>query len=146
MALRKRGAYRFGDGPDDLHVEIKRYSLLVGYQAEHFSDCVCACSNRLFKLALDEAQGAAVRQCIVCNAEHPIADSEEFLADATLEETECPWGKNGVELSLGVSLYENSEAVRWLYVGCRCSQCGLVAVYGDWKNEFENFRVLLAKA
>ncbi len=44
-----------------------------------------------------------------------------------------------------MSLYEGSEDVRWLYVGCRCPACGLTAVYGDWKNEFNGYRDLLPK-
>jgi len=35
--------------------------------------------------------------------------------------------------------------VKWLYLGCRCVACGLVACYGDWKNEFEDFREFLKR-
>ena len=41
--------------------------------------------------------------------------------------------------------YDQSEDVRWLYVGCRCPACGLTGCYGDWKNEFIDYRNLLAR-
>jgi hypothetical protein len=50
-----------------------------------------------------------------------------------------------LEITVGVSLYANSEDVRWLYLGCRCPQCGLTAVYGDWKCEFVAYDLLLKK-
>ena len=47
------------------------------------------------------------------------------------------------EVTAGVLLYDDSEDVRWRYLGCRCPSCGLTACYGDWKNEFEGYRELL---
>jgi hypothetical protein len=145
VTLQKRGRYRYGDGPDDVREEIRRYSKLAEYPAAHFADCACVCTGRRFRLSLDDTQGAAVRQCVACNTEHAIGDSADFLAGATLEEAECPCGTQAFEITVGVSLYVDSEAVRWLYLGCRCSKCGLVAVYGDWKNESDDFRVLLTQ-
>jgi hypothetical protein len=56
-----------------------------------------------------------------------------------------PCGGEEFEITVGVSLYEGSEDVRSLYIGCRCPGCGLSAVYGDWKNEFNGYRDLLAR-
>jgi len=50
-----------------------------------------------------------------------------------------------LEITVGASLDEGSEDVRWLDLGCRCPACGLTAVYGDWKNEFSGHRDLLAR-
>ncbi|WP_193378329.1 hypothetical protein [Schlesneria paludicola] len=30
-------------------------------------------------------------------------------------------------------------------LGFRCTACGLTAVYGDWKNEYNGYQELLAK-
>jgi hypothetical protein len=62
-----------------------------------------------------------------------------------LGECACPCGQEEFEITVGVSLYEESEDVKWLYLGCRCPACGLVAVYGDWKSEYEGYRGLLAR-
>lgn len=135
--LTKRGQYWYRDSQSDIHREIQRYSKLNGYLAQHLADAMCSCGSRAFRLSLDENEGAAVRQCHKCGAEHPIGDSGEYLDDAELEECECPCGSDYFEISVGVSLCEGSEDVRWLYLGCRCLQCKLTAVYGDWKTSFQ---------
>ncbi|GAB3381562.1 hypothetical protein [Massilia agri] len=141
--LTKRGQYWYGDGRADIHSEIKRYSKRNGYLAQHFADAVCSCGSGIFRLWLDENEGAAVRQCSECDVQHPIGDSEEYLEDAELEECGCPCGSDDLEVSIGVALYDNSEDVRWLYVACRCPRCNLTAVYGDWQNEFAGYVSLL---
>ena len=90
MALEDRGKHRFGDCQADIREEIVRYSQDNAYVAQHFADAVCQCGGRVFHLLLDDNQGAAVRRCTSCAAEHPIGDSDEYLADAELEECACP--------------------------------------------------------
>ncbi|MGL6073535.1 MAG: hypothetical protein ACRC8S_05155 [Fimbriiglobus sp.] len=146
MALQKRGKWRYGDSQTDISAEIARYSKEVGYLAEHFADALCHCGGRVFGLLLDDTQGVASRVCVACDAEaHPIGDSAEFMDEAEEEECACPCGEEAFEITVGVSLYADSEDVRWLYLGCRCLACKLTAVYGDWKNEFIGYRELLAR-
>jgi len=145
MALTKRGKHRYGDTQEDIRAEILRYSTSNGYVAHHFADAVCRCGGRIFGVLLDDRQGAAARTCVACGYQHPIGDSENYLDDADLGECGCPCGSESFEVTAGVSLYDESEDVRWLYLGFRCPACGLTAVYGDWKNEFNGFRELLAQ-
>ncbi|MEO2088597.1 MAG: hypothetical protein ABGY75_03745 [Gemmataceae bacterium] len=146
MALRKRGKWRYGDSQSDIRTEIARYSKQTGYPADHFADAVCGCGGRVFALYLDDDAGVASRVCVACGGEpHFIGDSGEYADEADGEECGCPCGEEAFEITVGVSLYEGSEDVRWLYVGCRCPACGLTAVYGDWKNEFNGYRELLAR-
>ena len=86
MALTKRGEYRYGDVQADIQEELVRYSKLNGYVAQHFANAACACSGTIFRLALDDEAGAAVRTCIACKSQHPIADSGDYLDDAQLED------------------------------------------------------------
>jgi hypothetical protein len=145
MAVEKRGKYYYGDNQSDLRAEIARLSEQNAYPAEHFADAVCRCGGKLFRVNLDDVVGAAVRICVACSDEHPIGDSDEYLNEATLDECACACGGEQFEVTVGVSLYDDSEDVNWLYVGCRCPSCGLVGVYGDWSNEFEDYRALLAR-
>ena len=145
MALEKRGEYRYGDSQADIREELVRYSKLNAYVAHYFADAVCKCGGKLFRLLLDDTEGAAVRVCTGCATEHPIGDSDEYLDDAELQECACPCGGEKFEITVGVSLYDDSEDVRWLYLGCRCPKCALTAVYGDWKNEFIGYQELLAR-
>jgi hypothetical protein len=145
MALKKRGKYRYGDSQADIREEVLRYSEANTYLANHFADAACPCGGKRFRLALDDAEGAAVRTCVGCGAVHPIGDSGEYLEDAELEECACPCGGEEFEITVGVSLYEDSADVRWLYLACRCPRCALIAVYGDWKSEFNGYQELLAR-
>jgi len=143
MALRKRGDHWFGDSQADIRDELSRYGKVNEYVPAQFADAVCVCGSRTFRLSLDEDQGVAVRICTACCNEHPMGDSNEYLEHAELEERACVCGVEIFEITVGVSLYEGSEDVKWLYVGCRCPACGLVGCYGDWKNEFLDYRKLL---
>jgi hypothetical protein len=145
MALRKRGKWWYGDSQADIRDEILRYSKRNEYPAHHFADAVCGCGGRLFVLRMDGVAGAAVRKCVACRDEHPIGDSGEYLDESQLQMYECVCLENVFEITVGVSLYDDSEDVRWFYVGCRCPKCGLTGVYGDWKNEFNGYRELLAR-
>ncbi|HEY4262624.1 MAG TPA: hypothetical protein VGM98_20860 [Schlesneria sp.] len=146
MTLHKRGRFHYGDAQPDIREELLRYSELNGYVAHYFADSICKCGGRQFALALDDNEGAAARTCRICETEHPIGGSDDYMADATLDECACPCGQEVFEITVGVSLYEGSEDVRWLYIGCRCPICGLTATYGDWKYEFNGYRELLARA
>ena len=145
MALVKRGTHWYGDSQADIRAEILRYSDLNGYLAQHFADAVCLCGGHVFGMLLDDMVGAAIRTCIACKHRHPIGDSEDYLEDAELLECACPCGMEAFEVTVGVSLYDGSDAVRWLYLGYRCQACGLTSVYGDWKNEYNDYRELLSR-
>ena len=143
MALRKTGKYRYGDTQLDLPEALLDYSAKNGYPTTHFRDARCTCGGDRFRLLLDDGAGAAVRTCVACGGEHPIGDSADYLDEAELAECECPCGEGTFEITAGVALYTESEDVKWLYLGCRCPGCGLVACYGDWKNEYPGYREFL---
>jgi len=145
VALRKKGKYWYGDSQADIPAELARFGKKNGYEPTQFADAVCGCGNRTFELGTDEDQGAAVRTCSKCDERHPIGDSGEYLDDAELMQSICRCDGEAFEITVGVALYEGSDDVRWLYLGCRCPACGLVGCYGDWKNEFEDYRELLKR-
>ena len=145
MALRKKGKWWYGDSQTDIPVELARVGGLNEYVPSEFANAKCSCGCRTFQLAIDEEVGAAVRTCSKCKSEHPIGDSDEYLEEAELQACVCVCGKDMFELTVGVSLYEDSDDVRLLYVGCRCPSCGITGCYGEWKNEFIDYRKLLKR-
>jgi len=145
MAFHIRGKHHYADEQADIRVELQDYSA-KSYPVQHFAEAVCVCGGCRFRLTVDDTEGAAVRECVSCGHKHPVGDSAEYLEDAELEECECPCGQAAFELTVGVALYPKSEDVRWIYLGCRCVGCGLVGCYGDWKNEYEGYQDLLARA
>lgn len=145
MALRKKGKWWYGDSQADIRGELARYGKENEYIPTQFADAKCPCGGNTFRLALDDEQGVAVRTCTACGKEHPIGDSDEFMEDAELQKCDCICEKDAFEITVGVSLYDDSEDIRWLYVGCRCPACGLTGCYCDWKNEFNDYRKLLER-
>jgi hypothetical protein len=144
MALKKRGKHRYGDSQLDIREEISRFSIENKFLTDRYADSVCKCGGRIFGVQLDDEAGAALRTCAACGDQQPIADSGQYLDEAKLVACTCPCGMDKFEVTVGVSLYENSDDVRWLYLGFRCTSCGLTAVYGNWKNEFTGYKALLA--
>lgn len=145
MALTKKGKRWYGDDQADIRAVLVRYAEGNGYPAHHFADARCRCGSRRFRLDLDETEGVAVRTCEGCGDAHPIGDSDEFLDDADPARCECTCGDDRFEIAAGVSLYEGSEDVRWVYLGCRCPACGLTACYGDWKIGGGDYREWLGR-
>ncbi|MGE0387520.1 MAG: hypothetical protein AB7Q97_22555 [Gammaproteobacteria bacterium] len=146
MALTEKKGRSYGENHADLQEEIRDYSKRNGYPAERFADARCEnCGATTFSILLDDAAGCAQRTCVTCKNEHFIGDSKQYADEAELGECACPCGTETFEASAGVHLYEGSADVKWFYLGLRCTACGLVAVYGDWKNEFEGYEGLLAQ-
>lgn len=144
MTLRKQGKYSYGENHRDIRDELRDYSRHI-YPATKFADAVCRCGAGYFHVKRDEEVGAAVRVCQSCGLEQAIADSAEYLSDAELESCDCVCGSDTFELSVGAALYDESTDVKWLYLGLRCTDCGMVGCYGDWKNEFIGYEDLLLR-
>ena len=145
MALRKRGKWWYGDSQADIQGELVRFGKLNKYLPTQFVDPRCKCGSGLFRLFVDVYQGAAIRVCANCGMRHAMGDSDEYLQVASLEDATCVCGKTEFEITVGVHLYHDSDDVRWLYIGCRCPACGLTGCYGDWKNEFIDYKKLLKR-
>lgn len=142
MTLVQRGEHRYGDTQADIRTELGDYALMNDCPIERFAD-VCRCGGRAFRLKVDDTEGVAVRSCGSCGNDHPIGDSADYVEEASLESCECPCGLDLFEVTAGVSLFEGTDDVRWIYLGCRCTGCGLAACYADWKCESGDYRGLL---
>jgi hypothetical protein len=114
------GDLAYGDAQADVHDELRDYS---EGRASLFEDSVCGCGGREFGLSVDEERGAAVRTCWRCHQETVLSGDP---AHADLERCECLCAADRFELTLG-------SAPGWLYVGARCTACGLTGCYGDWQ-------------
>jgi hypothetical protein len=144
MALRKKKQHWHGDDHADV-VAFLRECSAAEYPAEHFANAICAaCKGDTFAIQLEEGSGV-VRTCSRCKVAHPVGDSAEYLGEGELDECQCPCGEETFQLTIGVALYAESADVKWLYVGLRCVACGLIGNYGDWKNEFEDYRRFLVR-
>lgn len=132
---------------EKLKSQIVEYGTDNGYPTEHFVTPRCAgCGGGTFEVLMNEEEGVAARICMSCDDEHGIGDSDDFIDEVEeVFEVECTCGGRQFELMAAVSLYADSEDVRWFYLGCECVECGLSGVYGDWKNEYIGYRELLSR-
>lgn len=129
----------------ELKSQIIDYSQKNKYVAEQFASAKCRrCQCDTFTIVMNENEGVAARICTSCDSEHSIADSTDSIHD--VEEVypiECTCGENEFKVLAGVALFKGKEDVRWFYLGCECTACGLSGVYGDWKSESGEYRKLL---
>ncbi|TJZ90687.1 hypothetical protein [Actinacidiphila oryziradicis] len=97
---------------------------------------VCsACDGRVFFVLVDDIEGGAERECSACGSRAFIADSEEFWEDADPRAAGCPCGSEEFEAAIAFSLADDGS-VRWVTVGLRCRQDGVLGVYADWKIDY----------
>jgi len=135
VGLTKKGEFWYGTTMEDLETEVIRYSRGNAYKAVRFAQSRCSCGNLVFKLESDEDEGAARRSCVACGASHLMGDSAEYARVAQFDNHECVCGHEEFMLLSGVALYDDSNDVRWYYIGCLCMNCHLVGVFADWKSE-----------
>jgi hypothetical protein len=107
-----------------------------GYPAQEITQSVCSCGGKVFLLAGDPEEGCAQRTCISCQASAFIGDSGEYWAEADPEQCVCPvcQGRH-YEIGVGFSLRDDGD-VRWITVGERCVNCGLLGSFVDWKIDY----------
>jgi hypothetical protein len=109
-----------------------------GYPATEFRVAKCSCGSLAFGLALDHDEGAAMRKCVECGAEHFVCDSQERWHECSPTKWKCT-GKcksRTANICVGFALREDRKDIRWIYIGTRCVQCGVLGCYVDWKIDF----------
>ena len=134
MSIDKSGKWWIGEGPEDIRGFLESY-VSDGYEVHEFRLARCSCGGDQFVLDADDNEGVARRTCSACGAQHFICDSEEFWAEANPDTCDCPECRsNAMNVGVGFSLYEDDPSgIRWLYIGVRCSNCGILGCFAGWK-------------
>jgi hypothetical protein len=144
VTVTKRGTTWTGTAAGDVDEYLRAYAA-GGYAVAVVVHAVCAsCGNseQGFSVALDDEEGAAVRQCLKCQSQTPMLDSANYLDDADLGAAACPCGHEAFDVAVGFSLREDGE-VRWVSIGLRCRNDGVLGVYADWKVDYSPSRHLM---
>lgn len=147
MAIDRKPEWWVGDQPDDLREYLEAYAP-EGYEVHEFRLSECTCGSNQFLLWADDNEGCAKRRCSSCGREHFICDSEDYWDDAAPDQwtcLECNATGNSCNIAIGFSLYPDGE-IRWLYVGVRCSACGILGCFAGWKIAYSPSRHLLDQA
>jgi hypothetical protein len=145
MSIDKSGKWWVGTSVDDLKEYLEAFSA-DGYRVHEFRPAKCKCGGETFEVLADDDEGCAKRTCTSCAMGQFICDSEEYWSDATPEQWKCiECGFTSANVGIGFSLYEDGE-VRWLYVGERCANCGILGCFAGWKIAYSPSKQLLEQA
>lgn len=112
------------------------------YPATHFHAVACACGSDSF--TLDRAGSVTRRICVQCQQVRYIdrfgtgTGWEEAVEDQEGEEAYACLGCDAdqAHVCLGFAGYPEApdiDAVKWYYVGVRCTQCGADECFNDGK-------------
>ena len=133
MSIDKSGKWWVGSTPEDIRGFLEAYAS-EGYEVHEFRLAKCDCGSGAFQLDADDNEGVAKRTCPNCQKVHFLCDSEEFAEDADFQHWKCvECASEFSNVGVGFSLYDDDSEIRWLYVGCRCSSCGVLGCFAGWK-------------
>lgn len=134
-----------GDRPEDIADYLTAYAD-DSYPVHAFRIATCSCGSLEFELEADDNEGTARRTCAVCGKRHPICESEEYWDGSRFEKWQCvDCQSSDANVGVGFSLDPQGE-VRWLHVGYRCANCGVLGCFVGWKVSYTPSRQLLEKA
>jgi hypothetical protein len=137
MAIDTSGKWWKGSEAEDLPEYLKALTE-DGYPATEFRVSKCKCGSKVFRVEFDSNEGGAKRTCADCGEEHYFCDSEEYWDECSPKKWKCI-GKcksKTANVCVGFALREDGGDVHWLYVGQRCSQCGVLGSCVDWKIDY----------
>jgi hypothetical protein len=136
MAIDRTGTWWRGSGPEDLDEYLAVFSA-DGHRVETVRRSRCSsCGGTEFRLLIDDEEGCAERTCAACGTSTMMLDSAEHADDAELDTATCPCGGEVFDAAVGFAHYADTGDVRWVYVGLRCVEDGVLGVYADWKIDY----------
>ncbi len=137
MAIDTSGDWWVGSDAEDIAGFLENYSADT-YKIDEFRLARCRCCSVNFRLEADDNEGVARRTCLQCGRQNFICDSGEYWEDAEPEVCRCvKCDSDRFNIGIGFSLYENKQAIKWLYVGVRCAMCGVLGCFAGWKIGYE---------
>jgi len=146
MPIDTSGKWWKGSTPEDIAEYLHALSA-DSYPSSEFRISRCQCGGVVFQLEVEQDEGVAKRTCASCGNEHLICDSAENYEEGTkLKKFKCVCKATLANVGVGFSFYEESKAIRWLWVGHRCVKCGVLGSMLEWKVGYEPSLHLLNEA
>ena len=131
----RSGQWWKGENFDDLVTYLREFTA-ENCPTERFAQGRCrSYGGTIFTLELDDEQGCARRKCQACDTVQFIADSADFWDEVEPGEAACPCGNETFELGVAFSQRPDGD-IRWITVGARCTCCGVLGAYVDWKIDY----------
>jgi hypothetical protein len=135
MTIDRSGASWIGTSPADIDEYLTAFTS-DGYPATRVIHASCStCQGTAFRILVDDEEGCAERICVTCKDQRLLIDSGDTVDGAELEGAECPCGGEIFNAAVGFALRDDGE-VRWVHLGLRCIDDGVLGVYTDWKVDY----------
>ena len=96
------------------------------------------CENDSLELRVDQTEGAIQVKCTECGTKKILLDCGEVWENAKPRLRKCSVCKSSKSFNVRVGFQrrENGSA-KWVYIGNRCTNCGTLGSYLDWKIDYE---------
>ena len=96
------------------------------------------CGGDSFELRVDQTEGAVQVTCTSCGTKKILLDCDDVWEDAKPRLRKCRICKTckSYHVRVGFIRRENGS-VKWVYIGNRCTNCGTLGSYLDWKIDYE---------
>ncbi|RYE86195.1 MAG: hypothetical protein EOO75_16025 [Myxococcales bacterium] len=134
MTIDASGEYWKGTEAADLKPFLVDYEA-GGYPVAEVVPAACTCGGGRFEVALSGDEQAVRRRCVSCGEEKLMLDSAEHWDDEDEDECACPCEGEVFEAAVGLARREDAS-IKWVSVGLRCVECGVLGVYADWKIDY----------
>ncbi len=128
--------YWTGDSAEDISEWLRLYTEEDSLDVK---PVICrTCGGDSFALRVDQNEGAVQVECPVCGTKKILLDCEEFWADARPKLRKCSVCKTGQRFNVRVGFVRReNKSVKWIYIGNRCTTCGTLGSFVDWKVDYE---------
>lgn len=136
MGIDITGQWWRGDGAEDIADYLEELGP-GGHPVHQTVRSTCSdCSGHVFTIELDPSRVCARRTCVACGSLTYMLDSDEHWMDGDEEDgpevVVCPCGSDRFESSVGFSFLDD-DVIRWVSIGIRCIQDGILGCCTDWQ-------------
>ena len=131
----KSKTYWVGDSAADIDEYLKAYTDRSDLEVH---PVLCdECGSDCFEIEVDQEEGAVLVRCTKCGEEKLLLDSEEYWEDCDPQPGICSVCE-GKEYNIRVGfLRRKNGSIEWIFIGNRCTDCGVLGSYTDWGIDFE---------
>lgn len=119
----------------DSRRDIDEYLRLYSREDLDIKPVVCQnCGGDSFELRVDQNRDAIQVKCTACGTKKILLDCREVWAEAKPRLRKCTVCKASKSFNTRVGFARREDgSVRWVYIGNRCTACGTLGSFLDWK-------------
>ena len=134
MSIDTRGKWWKGNSEEDISEYLRAYS--ENKVKKVFISSCNECGNKDFFVEFDWDEGVTRIICSKCKSIKYLADSEENWEGIKPRKYKCVECKS-TSANVGTGfIYRDNGDVKWVYIGVRCSKCGILGSVTDWSIDY----------